>query len=136
MVGYLNAPSPFDTDGWMNTGDVVESDGEYVRILGRQSEIISVGGQRVVPIEVETILVQADNVIDATVYGTPNALMGASVAARVSLESDEDLSKLKTRLRKFCLARLVPYKVPVRFIVVPQSEQHSERAKKIRRVED
>jgi len=136
MVGYLNAPSPFDSDGWMNTGDVVQSDGDYVRILGRDSEIISVGGQRVVPIEVETVLLQADNVADVTVYGTPNALMGASVSARISLERDEDPVQLKARLRRFCLDKLLPYKVPVRFTVVPQSEQHNERSKKIRRVEE
>jgi long-chain acyl-CoA synthetase len=134
MVGYLNAPSPFDSDGWMNTGDVVETDGDYVRILGRGSEVISVGGQRVFPVEIETILMQADNVVDATAYGIPNGLMGASVAARVSLENDESPIELKARLRKFCLTKLAPYKVPVRFTVVPQSEQHSERAKKIRRM--
>src|SRR5712691_12630635 len=36
MLGYLNAPSPFDADGWFNTQDVVEVDGEYLRILGRK----------------------------------------------------------------------------------------------------
>ncbi|HEX7070507.1 MAG TPA: long-chain fatty acid--CoA ligase, partial [Rhodothermales bacterium] len=40
MLGYLNAPSPFDADGWFNTGDAVIQEGEYYRILGRKSEII------------------------------------------------------------------------------------------------
>src|SRR5262245_18877496 len=44
MLGYLNAPSPFDADGWFNTKDLVETDGEYMRILGRKSELINVGG--------------------------------------------------------------------------------------------
>ena len=134
MVGYLNEPSPFDADGWMNTGDMVEVDGEYVRILGRESEIINVGGQKVFPVEVETVLMKADNVVETTVYGVPNALMGSSVTARVSLEQDEDPIQLKVRLRKFCLERLAPYKVPVRFTVVSQAEQHNERVKKIRQV--
>ena len=46
MLGYLNAPSPFTPDGWLVTDDVVEVDGEYIRILGRESEIINVGGRR------------------------------------------------------------------------------------------
>ena len=49
MVGYLNAPSPFDADGWFNTGDVVEQKGDYIRFMGRKSEIINVGGEKVFP---------------------------------------------------------------------------------------
>jgi acyl-CoA synthetase (AMP-forming)/AMP-acid ligase II len=51
MLGYLNAPSPFDPDGWLNTGDEVEFDetGEYMRIRGRRSEIINVGGEKGLP---------------------------------------------------------------------------------------
>ena len=132
MVGYLNAPSPFDADGWMNTGDHVEVEGDYLRIWGRDSDIINVGGQKVFPVEVETILMEADNVVEASVYGMANALMGFSVAASVSLEQEEDPVRLKSRLRKICLERLAPYKVPVRFTVVDQSEQHNERVKKVR----
>ena len=44
MVSYLNAPYPFDDQGWLNTGDVVETKGDYFQILGRKSEIIVVGG--------------------------------------------------------------------------------------------
>ena len=119
-------------DGWIITGDEVRTDGDYFRIIGRKSEIINVGGQKVLPLEVETILLEADNVMDATVYGVPNQLMGSSVAARVSLEHDEDPLDLKARLRKFCLGRLTPYKVPTRFVIVSQSEQYNERVKKIR----
>ncbi|MFC1485182.1 fatty acid--CoA ligase family protein, partial [bacterium] len=45
MLGYLNAPSPFTEDGWLHTGDEVEVDGEYIKILGRKSEMINVGGE-------------------------------------------------------------------------------------------
>src|SRR5947208_15436491 len=49
MLGYLNAPSPFSEDGYFITGDRVELDGEYMRFLGRESELINVGGQKVFP---------------------------------------------------------------------------------------
>ena len=58
MLGYLNAPSPFDEEGWMNTQDLVEVDGEYIRILGRKSEIINVGGEKVYPQEVEDVILE------------------------------------------------------------------------------
>ena len=46
MMGYLNAANPFDEEGWMNTEDEVEVDGDYIRILGRRTDIINVGGQK------------------------------------------------------------------------------------------
>jgi acyl-CoA synthetase (AMP-forming)/AMP-acid ligase II len=132
MVGYLNAPSPFDDDNWMNTGDLVEVDGDYVRILGRDSDIINVGGQKVFPVEVESVLIDAENVTEAAVYALKSPLLGEVVAARVSLRGTEDPVALKARLRKFCLERLASSKVPVRFVVVPQEELQSDRAKKVR----
>ena len=46
MMGYLNGPNPFDKEGWYDTGDQVEMDGEYLRIKGRHEERINVGGER------------------------------------------------------------------------------------------
>lgn len=69
MLGYLNAPSPFDEDGWYDTGDQVETDGEYIRILGRKSEIINVGGEKVFPAEVESVFLEIPNVRDVLITG-------------------------------------------------------------------
>jgi acyl-CoA synthetase (AMP-forming)/AMP-acid ligase II len=132
MLGYLNAPSPFDAEGWMNTQDVVEVDGEYIRILGRRTEIINVGGQKVYPAEVESILLQLDNVRDATVYSEKNPLTGNIVATRINLFEPEDLSPLKKRLRTFCKDKLAAYKIPVK-IEITSHEQFSARFKKMRR---
>lgn len=134
MVGYLNAPNPFDEEGWMNTGDQVEVNGEYMRILGRKSEIINVGGQKVFPVEVETVLLQAENIREATVYGVPHPLMGQVAHVRVSLHSPEDPALLSERLRMFCLARMARYKVPLRFVIVSDNEQRGERFKKNRQI--
>lgn len=131
MVGYLNAPSPIDDEGWMCTGDQVEVDGDYFRILGRKSEMINVGGQKVFPVEVETVLLQADNVAEATVYGSRHPLFGHVVHARVTLREPEDPRALNERLRAFCLGRMAKYKMPMRFHIA-QEEQHSARFKKKR----
>ena len=118
----------------MCTGDQVEVSGEYMRILGRKSELINVGGQKVFPVEVETVLLQAENIREATVYGVKHSLMGQVVHARVSLYQPEDPEMLNERLRKFCLERLARYKMPLRFTIVSEDEQYSGRFKKIRRV--
>lgn len=133
MVGYLNAPSPFDAEGWMNTGDEVEVRGEFIRILGRRSDMINVGGQKVSPLDVEAILLQAPNVADATVRGVPHPLMGHVAHATVSLVEDEDPEEAVIRLRRFCLERLPRFKVPVRFEIVAPEAHRGARFKKVRR---
>ena len=133
MVGYLNAPSPFDAEGWMCTGDHVETKGDFMRIAGRKSDMINVGGQKVFPAEVETVLLEAPNVREATVYGGPHPIMGNVVLARVSLAEPEPAESVTERLRAHCVKRLQKFKVPVRFAVVAQGAQHSDRFKKVRR---
>ncbi|HWY85263.1 MAG TPA: fatty acid--CoA ligase family protein [Gemmataceae bacterium] len=131
MLGYLNAPSPFDVDGWLNTGDVVVTKGDYLRILGRASEAINVGGEKVFPAEVESVLLQVSNVREATVYGRPNPVTGNVVAAAVRLFQPEDPEGLEQRVRQFCKGRLERYKVPV-VVELGETEQHNARFKKIR----
>lgn len=118
MLGYLNAPSPFDADGWLNTQDAVLVDGEWLRILGRTSELINVAGEKVFPAEVEAVIMQAPNVTEAVCFGEPDKMLGQRIGARVSLKEPEDPDALRTRLRTFCLGRLSKFKVPVRFEVV------------------
>ena len=85
MLGYLNAPSPFTDDGWFMTGDAVEVDGEYVRIIGRASDLINVGGEKVYPQEVEDTILEISNIADATVFGERNAIIGNIVCVRNSI---------------------------------------------------
>jgi acyl-coenzyme A synthetase/AMP-(fatty) acid ligase len=132
MLGYLNAPSPFDEEGWFNTNDMVEVDGEYIRILGRKSEIINVGGQKVYPAEVESVLLQMDNVADAVVVGEPHPLTGNIVTARVNLMQPEPAQAFRQRMRAFCRDRLAPFKVPVKVEIV-DNEQFNARYKRVRR---
>ena len=44
MMGYLNAESPFDDDGWYNTKDIVDEQDGFYRVTGRTSEVVNVGG--------------------------------------------------------------------------------------------
>ena len=131
MLGYLNADNPFQEDGWLPTGDRVDQDGDWVRFLGRDSDIINVGGEKVTPLEIESVLLDADNVVDARVRGEKDAMFGARIIADVALQTPEEPVELRRRLRQVCLERLARYKVPVRFNIV-QDPLHSGRFKKVR----
>ena len=131
MLGYLNAPHPFTKDGWFNTGDSVEVDGEYIRILGRKSEIINVGGEKVYPAEVEGVIQEMKNVAESTVYGEKNPITGEILCAKVHLLKDEDPKQFVTRLKKFCKERLENYKVPIK-IDINDKKLYSHRFKKNR----
>ena len=132
MLGYLNAPDLFDAEGWLNTQDAVEIDGDYMRVLGRVSDLINVSGQKVYPAEVEGVLLQMPNVKDASVRGEKSPLTGNFVTATVSLENAEPVDELRRRLKAFCRERLAAYKIPVRIEVVDQV-QFSARFKKTRK---
>jgi acyl-CoA synthetase (AMP-forming)/AMP-acid ligase II len=131
MLGYINAPSPFTDDGWFKTGDAVIQDGEYIRILGRQSELINVGGEKVYPTEIETVIQELDNVADVTVYSEKNLITGNIICAKVTLIHEEDKNEFTKRLKLHCLHKLDKYKVPVK-VVILDNEQFSQRFKKIR----
>lgn len=135
MLGYLNAPNPFDAEGWFDTEDHVEARGDFVRILGRRSQVINVGGQKVHPAEIESVLMAAPNVADAVVRGEANPIVGQVVVASVNLVADEEPGQLAPRLRRFCRERLAEYKVPIR-IEIALRPQHGERHKKMRRPPD
>jgi len=131
MIGYLNAPNPFDAEGWFNTQDQVEVDGDYLRILGRQTEIINVGGQKVFPSEIESILSEMENIRDVVVTGENHFLMGKIVVATFNLIQEEPLDELKARVRKHCKNRLSPYKIPAKIEIVSEA-LFSARFKRLR----
>ena len=133
MLGYLNASAPIDEAGWYYTGDVVEpmADG-YYRILGRESEIINVAGQKVFPAEIENVILKVENIKDVTVRGIPNPVTGSVVAATVELEEPEDADQLERRVRDFCEQRLPPFMIPA-LVEISSRKLYGERFKKTRR---
>jgi acyl-CoA synthetase (AMP-forming)/AMP-acid ligase II len=132
MEGYLNAPSPFDAEGWFDTGDAVIQEGDYYRILGRQSEIINVGGQKVYPAEVERVIAGLPEVADVAVSGEPHLLMGQIVVATLQMSEPRPAVEMKKRIADICRGRLQPFMIPAKVRVVTEPVVNY-RFKKIRR---
>ena len=133
ILGYLNrSMESFTNDGWFKTGDLVELDNEgFIKIIGRNKEIINVGGQKVLPSEVESVLLGMDEIEDCLVYGEQNAITGQSVSCDVVLKSGVEADGLKILVRKFCKDKLDNFKIPTRVNVV-QKTKLTERFKKSR----
>jgi acyl-coenzyme A synthetase/AMP-(fatty) acid ligase len=131
IAGYLNASNErFTADGWFQTGDKVEQGPNgTLRILGRMGEIINVGGEKLMPAEVEAVVLGVAGVADCRVRGEPHPLTGQTVVADiVSRETDQDA--LRSAIRTACRERLARHKVPTRVTFVPSVS--GERLKKIR----
>jgi long-chain acyl-CoA synthetase len=132
MLGYLNAPSPFTPDGWFMTGDAVEVKGDYLRILGRASDLINVAGRKVYPAEVEGVIAELSNVREVAVSAEPHPLTGQIVVARVVLDHPETPTELEHRVRAHCRTRLESYKVPMK-VLTTSGPLHTGRDKVVRR---
>ncbi|MDA0194117.1 MAG: fatty acid--CoA ligase family protein [Bacteroidetes bacterium] len=131
MIGYLNAPSPFTEDGWFKTGDSVEVKGDYFKILGRKSELINVGGEKVFPQEVENVILEIEEVEDVIVFGEKHPLTGNIVCAKVLLSKGQEVKEIIKAIKMHCRSNLASYKVPIK-IQVSNEEIFGKRFKKKR----
>lgn len=111
---YIGSNVMFDSDGFINTGDLVEIVNGRVYFLGRESGAINVGGNKVQPEEVERVLLKSGIVQCAFVYAKKNPMMGNLVCADVVLadDFDGDTSLAKATILSYCRAHLDSFKVP------------------------
>ena len=131
MIGYLNAESPFTEDGWFITGDAVEVKGDYFKILGRKSELINVGGEKVFPQEVENVILEITDVQDVLVYSESNKLIGNIVCAKIKYIGAKTKSDFINFVKLYCRSKLETYKIPIKISLV-ETTFESQRFKKNR----
>jgi fatty-acyl-CoA synthase len=107
---------------WAIPGDraVIEDDGT-ITVLGRGSQCINTGGEKVFPEEVEAVLKSHPDVFDAIVVGVPDERWGESVAAVVAPRTGHEVTL--EPLAKHCRTALAGYKVPRHLIAVEQVER-------------
>ncbi|MFF5009368.1 acyl-CoA synthetase [Streptomyces phaeochromogenes] len=134
-LGYYNDPKKtaetfFEKDGarWVLLGDMATVDEEgVVTVLGRGSQCINTGGEKVYPEEVEQALKSHPDVYDALVAGVPDAKWGNHVAAVVQLRTGAGLPSLDD-IQTHCRTHLAGYKIP-RQLVITDSIQRSPSGK-------
>ena len=105
--------SSFLNDGWFATGDIVEQDDEgFIRIIGRKNEVINVGGLKVMPIEVESIINDISGVISCQVYPIENAITGFVVGANIVVDKTKTFDEFKISILRTCALKMEKYKIP------------------------
>jgi long-chain acyl-CoA synthetase len=121
MKGYHNRPEAtaetIDADGWLHTGDIGYRDADgYYFIVDRKKELVIRGGFNVYPREIEEVLYQHPAVLEAAVFGIPDATMGEEVVAAVALRPGQ--SSDEGALIAFVKERVAAYKYPRRIWVL------------------
>lgn len=99
-------------NGWYQTGDIINviSNNPYAfRFVSRKNEVINTGGYKVNPSEVEDVIRQCNGVIDVSVFGKKNSLLGNIVICHV-VRYDVSLTEKKIRL--FLNDKLQEFKIP------------------------
>jgi acyl-CoA synthetase (AMP-forming)/AMP-acid ligase II len=113
-AGYENNPeanAAAFTNGWFRTGDqgVLDEHG-YLRLTGRLKELINRGGEKISPIEVDTVLMDHPAVAQCVTFALPHDKLGEEVGAAIVLA--EGQTATDHELREFASARLAGFKVP------------------------
>jgi fatty-acyl-CoA synthase len=115
MKGYDGDPEgtarTIDPEGWLHSGDLaVMRDDGYVRITGRAKDMISRGGEKIYPREVEEFLHTHPRVADAYVFSVPDERLGERVAAWVKFK--KGFAGTQDDVREYCRGRIAYFKVP------------------------
>jgi long-chain acyl-CoA synthetase len=114
MLGYWGRPEETAEvfhDGWLRTGDIGRMDAEgWFYVVDRRKDMIDVSGFKVLPREVEEVLLMHPKVREAVVAGVPDAYRGETVKAFVVLKAGE--SSTEEEIVEFCRLHLAVFKVP------------------------
>lgn len=113
MEGYLNAPSPFDEDGWYCTKDIVEEKEAFFRIIGRNSDVINVSGLKFMPSDVEKVALDFEGVLFVKVYGRNNPISGqhCEIIVQPKERGEFKLDKYKDFLARNLQAHMRPKRI-------------------------
>jgi acyl-CoA synthetase (AMP-forming)/AMP-acid ligase II len=107
------------TNGWFRTGDqgVIDGDG-YLRLTGRLKELINRGGEKISPLEVDTVIMDHPAVAQVVTFGMPHDKLGEDIAAAVVLR--EGAACDERELRAFVGSRVADFKVPRRIVFLAE----------------
>ena len=127
MLGYWNRPDATVealVDGWYRSGDIVRGDGDgYLYMVDRAKDMIITGGENVYSIEVEAVLSEHRDVLEAAVFGIPDARWGEAVHAVVTVGpgSSVGVEELVAHTRRRIAGFKVPRSIELRAEPLPKS---------------
>ena len=102
----------------------------YMKIIGRKSQFINVGGEKVLPIEVENVILQIKEITSCTVFAMDSPITGQTVAAKIFIpDKSKDQKIIKKKVKDLCRKNLDRFKVPSKIIFLEELE-YSPRFKK------
>lgn len=114
FLGYMGLEN---NDKWFDSGDLIECDENgYIKIVGRDKEVINVGGKKLTASEVENCILELSQIKDALVYALPCELLGQMVACDVVCDLPK--TEAKELIKSHCKAKLERYKIPLKINVV------------------
>ena len=126
MLGYWNRPEETENvirNGWFHSGDIGHTDEQgYFYIVDRVKDMISVGGLKVYPAEVEDVLLSHEAIADVAVVGLPDDLLEERVVAFV-VQADQTTqpeAELSTDILQYARAKLARYKSPQQIIFLAE----------------
>ena len=121
-AGYENNPQANETafaHGWFRTGDQgILDEAGYLRLTGRLKELINRGGEKISPIEVDTVVMDHPAVAQCLTFAVPHPMLGEEVAAAIVLR--EGATATESELREFAAVRLAQFKVPRRIVFLDE----------------
>jgi acyl-CoA synthetase (AMP-forming)/AMP-acid ligase II len=115
MSGYeaeSDAPARVDAEGWFATGDLVERRGDRCYFVGRNSDLINVGGNKVSPVAVERVIRQLVEVAEVRVFAQSSSLAGQLVACQIVAAAGQSADVVRQVVREHCQAQLDRYQCP------------------------
>ena len=114
MKGYLGRRVETEEtirDGWLYTGDIALMDElGYIYIVDRKKDLVIRGGYNVYPREIEEVLYQITDILEAAVFGVPHKDLGEELAAVVVLKEGAHMEP--EAIRRYVKDRVAPYKYP------------------------
>jgi long-chain acyl-CoA synthetase len=113
MMGYLNADSPFDSEGWYNTKDLVEVKGEMLKVIGRISDVVNVAGQKFLTSEVQSVAMQYPEILNLSILVKDNPITGQHIEMLVEVKNTLvfDLSSFKEYLSTKLSRHMMPRRI-------------------------
>ena len=120
MLGYLNAPSPFDAEGWYDTKDVVDVKDGYYKVTGRISDVINVGGLKFMASEVERIALTFPNVslVKATSKQNPITGQHVEISVQPTMGGGVDKDLLMVFLKEKLQPHMVPKRIRIESVII------------------